>query len=106
MERKFSKGEWNYRSGHVFCDEYAIALMTSVQHKVDETRMDGESWLDMYVRTNEQRIECEMEREYNAKLMAAAPEMLELLETIENDDNLIPDWLFERIKNVIKKATE
>ena len=40
------------------------------------------------------------------KIMSHAPEMLELLETIENDDNLIPNWLFERIKNVIKKATE
>lgn len=42
----------------------------------------------------------------NAKLIAAAPKMLELLETIENDTNIVPDWLWNRIKDVIKQATE
>jgi hypothetical protein len=42
----------------------------------------------------------------DAKLIAAAPEMLEVLETIENDANQVPEWLWERIKSVIKKATE
>jgi len=42
----------------------------------------------------------------NAKLIATAPEMLEVLETIENDANQVPEWLWNRIKSVIKKATE
>lgn len=46
------------------------------------------------------------EAEANAKLIAAAPELLEVLQTIENDDNSIPEWLLVRIKQVIKKATE
>lgn len=41
-----------------------------------------------------------------AKILAAAPEMLEVLETIENDSNQIPQWLWKRIKSVIEKATE
>jgi len=40
------------------------------------------------------------------KLIAAAPELLEVLQTIENDDNYIPQWLWIRIKQAIKNATE
>lgn len=38
------------------------------------------------------------------KLLAVAPEMFEVLETIENDNNQVPDWLWKRIKAVIKKV--
>ena len=44
--------------------------------------------------------------EANAKLIAAAPDMLDMLETIENDSNQVPEWLWNRIQAVIKKATE
>lgn len=54
------------------------------------------------VRYKEEIEECKA----NAKLIAAAPEMLEVLESIENDSNQVPEWLWLRIKSVIKKATE
>lgn len=44
--------------------------------------------------------------EANAKLIATAPEMLDILETIENDSNQVPQWLLDMIQAVIKKATE
>lgn len=44
--------------------------------------------------------------EKTAKILAAAPEMLEVLETIENDNNQVPQWLWKRIKSVIEKATQ
>lgn len=34
-----------------------------------------------------------------------APEMLEVLKTIENDNNQIPGWLWSKIQSVIQKAT-
>jgi hypothetical protein len=40
----------------------------------------------------------------NANLIAAAPEMLEILESIENDDGSIPPGFWKLIKDVIKKA--
>lgn len=42
--------------------------------------------------------------EANARLIAAAPEMFELLETIENDDGSVPPWLWERIQEIIKRV--
>ncbi len=46
------------------------------------------------------------EMEANAKLVAAAPDMLEVLQTIENDANQVPEWLWIKIKKVIEKATK
>lgn len=39
-----------------------------------------------------------------ATLIAAAPEMFELLETIENDDGSVPPWLWDKIQEVVKRV--
>jgi len=41
----------------------------------------------------------------NAKLIAAAPDMLEALMNLENDNNSIPDHVWNMVKYAIKKAT-
>lgn len=46
------------------------------------------------------------ECEANARLIAAAPDMLEALENIENDDESIPFRIWEMIQNAIRKAKE
>jgi hypothetical protein len=46
------------------------------------------------------------EANYNALLVSKAPEMLELLMTIENDSNQVPKWLWDKIQTLIKEATE
>lgn len=42
--------------------------------------------------------------EANAKLMAAAPKMLEALQNLENDDNLIPYHAWKMVKDAISAA--
>jgi hypothetical protein len=42
----------------------------------------------------------------DAKLIAAAPDLLEALISIENDDNHIPETIWKMRNNAIKKATE
>lgn len=44
------------------------------------------------------------EAEANAYLIAAAPEMYDFIETLENDDGKIPDWLWEKRNQVLAKA--
>ena len=43
--------------------------------------------------------------EANAKLIAAAPDMLEALQNLENDDNSIPECAWKMVKDAIAKAT-
>ena len=43
-------------------------------------------------------------RQANARLIAAAPEMLEALENIENDDMHMPATAWRMIQNAIRKA--
>lgn len=49
--------------------------------------------------------EISVNAEANAKLAAAAPDMLEALQNIENDGNSIPEHAWELIQDAIKKAT-
>lgn len=42
----------------------------------------------------------------NAKLIAAAPELLEALQNLENDNNAIPPHAWDKVQKAIKKATE
>ena len=41
----------------------------------------------------------------NQRLISYAPEMFELLSELENDDNSIPKWLWERIQKVLDEAS-
>lgn len=45
------------------------------------------------------------EAQANARLIAAAPELLEALENLENDDGIIPAHAWELVQSAIAKAT-
>lgn len=47
---------------------------------------------------------CESVSQANANLIATAPEMRELLETIENDGEQVPAWLWDRIQDVLARS--
>lgn len=55
---------------------------TSLPYKIDQTQNDGESWLDMRQRIAPQINARDRAQEANARLIAAAPDMLEALEEI------------------------
>lgn len=60
--------------------------------------------------TSSRHVVCHMsltdDRSENASLLAASPDMLDMLKTIENDSNQVPDWLWNKIQAVIAKAEE
>jgi hypothetical protein len=66
-----SSGGVAHASGYV--------CFTAIPRKVDEARQPGESWLDMRNRTQQDRDATAVEESANARLIAAAPELLEAL---------------------------
>lgn len=45
-------------------------------------------------------------RKRDVALISAAPDMLEALQNLENDDNSIPEHAWKLVKNAIAKATD
>lgn len=59
---------------------------------------------DEYVCLEEYREDLAVECAANAQLIAAAPEMLDLLKTIENNAEQVPEWLWEKVQEVITRV--
>lgn len=127
MGTKFIKGKWFVKDTSVY-DEYGLIAFTANRYDIDqiEVRTKGESWITMRKRTEPERKKANHERKANAKLIAAAPELLKSCIDLLADlrQILINDCLgqdqdedtsvryaesFDLIKKatmVIKKATE
>lgn len=96
-EEKFTKGEWFIEKDANWNDDcWAISVKRdcddSIHHCFAEVvhKMEHEESND--------------ELEANAYLIAAAPEMYDLLSSIENDSNQVPDWLYDKIQKTLAKA--
>ena len=79
---KFTKGEWLVKiedgNAKVF---YPHGFLTSANViKVDDSRLDGESWIDMRERTKPARDTADDESNANMHLIATSPDMYEEIE--------------------------
>lgn len=81
METKFTKGKWETNNDYVWSGIVQICDI----YEIDKENKDIEAMA-------------------NAKLIAAAPELLEALLNIENDDNSIPKAIWDLRNAAIQKA--
>lgn len=114
MKTKHTPGQWVFNEKHkgIFVNNKLIITCWSVRN-TDDTRLPNESWLDMRKRIAPQRIiNDELEPIANAKLIAAAPELLEQLQSIldgsafDKETGLIWSHRLVEIEKVINKATK
>jgi len=94
MKKKFSQGEWTSKRSLIKCNDELVAYTATLISSVDETRLDGESWLDMRYITNSERLACSEEEMANTRLIAAAPELLNRLNSLVLSVKAHPDYQF------------
>ena len=78
---------------------------TPAPWKVEPVNTNGTDGFEIHYSEDGEYVTDHVYELADAKLIAAAPEMLEALKNIENDDNRIPKPIWDLVKNAIKKAT-
>ena len=87
MKTKFTKFEWSLYIGS-----------TGILEITDEKGEEIVTWQGF---DNDKEF---IENKANASLISCAPEMYDLLDSIENDNNQVPEFLWEKIQSVLAKA--
>lgn len=84
--------------------EWAFYTKPSSENYAVHIDCGGVMDLTVITRATDITLAESIEREANAHLIAAAPEMYDMLGTIENDSGQVPDWLWDKIQSVLAKA--
>ena len=90
---KFTKGPW-YLKARYLGKAYTV-------YAKDPMTEYGEQCLALISRN---RIQENDEKLANANLIAAAPDMYEILEDVLNDTHVLPSYLNKQIEKALKKA--
>lgn len=90
-EAKFTEGEWTA------CGTFVMS------ETISDTVAIGQAG-DAAIKYYSSGLVSEEEQAANANLIAAAPDMYDLLSTVENDDGTIPAWLWDKIQMTLAKA--
>jgi len=97
MQFKGSKGKWEVTFHKSLNDARELSCIQNENHDNLST--------DLHI-MNSYFIDYSEVQRANALLISKAPEMLEILQSLENDDNSIPIGLWNKIQILIKEATE
>lgn len=103
-EAKHTPGPWTV-TGHgagegMISHQTGHVAFTAFPWNVEESRDDGESWIDMRERTQPDRSKLRAEKLANAHLIAAAPELLDACKqaaVLHEDDEGIAQVLLAAI---------
>lgn len=114
MTAKFTKGPWEAKENPLNKEDIQIFtkhgfLTSSTVIKIDESRLDGESWIDMRNRTESVREEARQESNANMYLIKTSPKMYEILEEIVSyayaNQLAQIDWdMIERAQDILEEA--
>ena len=117
MSTQHTPGPWSHSKGGkvVSANGWLLASAWHVAKMPDanDDRLDGESWLDARARQQPERDRIEAEMDANARLIAAAPEMLSALRkavvmlagVCVHSPELSPHETYEAVSAAIAKAT-
>lgn len=107
MKTKHTKGNWEYKKSELNNrDTYFIA--TDKENAQPSNGSLCSRRIIAFLHTEKEHMRFVEESEANAKLIAAAPEMLNILKTISEYSNAtdeMPPKMIEILEDVIKKAT-
>lgn len=117
MEFKGTKGKWIIEDSMIKNEsKEVVAFTTTLSKRVDDSRLENESWIDMRARIKPELEECATEKQANALLISKAPEMLEILTKLHDhyfNDIINNDFssfalrsLMDECNKLIKEATE
>ena len=95
MEFKGTKGNWKAKKNNAYWDVQSDLDINDTYFSVNCMMFKGEKNEDYCL---------SKENEANAKLIASAPDLLEALISIENDDNSIPKAIWDMRNKAIEKA--